>query len=404
MSKQFTLVNFWLYIILIAMSVSPAFALGADNRNLLLIGVMCLSPLVILRYMEFRRRDILLMSFMLCMILFPLLNHPQTMRWSTVLYTCLFCSTFMALPSLLVRNNFTTEKYLKLLKRLIYAYAIVLLIQQFCVLTEVPIFNLGNYDPRMPWKLNSLTSEPSHSVRILAILMYCYITIKEVVSERKYSFKLDWGRDKWVWCAFLWAMVTSFSGTAFLFLAIVLLKFLTFRTFLPLIGIVAAVVGLTVIMEVTAVERTYKTFMATLTLDERTIMKADGSAASRIVPAIVLAKNVTIFDKDGLFGHGVGQTIDDRVVDMSSVGYGRKGVAGTMLTLWYDYGFIVFILFLIFTLNACIVWKDWLSFIFWAMIVFQLTINMQIVWFCIIALYLNKMFTIKNKLNVQNTR
>ena len=63
----------------------------------------------------------------------------------------------------------------------------------------MPIFNLSNYDLNEPWKLNSLSAEPSHSARIMALLMYCYITIKELVTNIKYNFKFDLKKDKWIW-------------------------------------------------------------------------------------------------------------------------------------------------------------------------------------------------------------
>ena len=40
------------------MAISPAFALGEGNRNLLLIGIMSISPLIILRFFKFDKMDL----------------------------------------------------------------------------------------------------------------------------------------------------------------------------------------------------------------------------------------------------------------------------------------------------------------------------------------------------------
>lgn len=70
---------------------SPAFALGAGNRNLLLISAMAISPLLLIIYPIFNKRvDLPLLLFLVCTISFPLIFHPSTMRWSTVLFTAMY--------------------------------------------------------------------------------------------------------------------------------------------------------------------------------------------------------------------------------------------------------------------------------------------------------------------------
>lgn len=163
-------------LFIIFLSISPAFALGEGNRNLLLISVMCISPIFLLKYpIIIPQVDAPLIGLCTMMIFFPLVLHPETMRWSTVLYSCMFCLYFMSFVRVLYHSPFTGEDFLKVLRGLLFAYCIVLIIQQFCVLTGLPIFNVSNYTPLDPWKLNSLMSEPSHSARIIPIMMYMYL-------------------------------------------------------------------------------------------------------------------------------------------------------------------------------------------------------------------------------------
>lgn len=378
-----------LIIILIALAVSPAFALGEGSRNLLLIGVMSLSPIIILNYGRFDRINTWLALFVASIILFPLIFHPESIRWSTVFYSVMFCLTFMAYQELLKRSYFTLKNYQNLLKYLILAYFVVLLIQQFCVLTGLPVFNLSFYNQLEPWKLNSLAAEPSHSARIVALLMYSYINVAELGMKRKYNFQLDLEKDKWVWIAFLWTMVTMISSTAFLFIPIVLLKFVRVRNLAPLFVIFGITLFLVETMEISAFDRTYETALATLTLDEAKIIEADHSASFRIVPVIVLAKMINLESIDFWFGYGI-DYINTFMFNYLPGG-GEIVRGGGMLEVLTEYGFLSFLLFVIFSLEVCIDRRNIIiSVIFWFMLVLLNGLNHQISWLAIVLLYTNK--------------
>ena len=213
-----------LQIILITLAISPAIVLGEGDKNFLLIVVMSFSPIIILYYSKFYRSDILLVLFMFTIILFPLIFHSEAIRWSTVIYSLMFCSMFISYNVLLRASHFTLRNYRKILKYLIYAYALILIIQQFCVLTGLPIFNVNNYDASNIWKLNSLSAEPSHTARIISLLMYSYIITTEILYKSKYILNIYFIKDIRIWLSFLWVMITTGSSTALIFLAIILLK------------------------------------------------------------------------------------------------------------------------------------------------------------------------------------
>ena len=392
--KQNKHTNFFLVIIIISMAISPAITLGEGNRNLLLIGVMVISPFIILRHFKFDNMDLLLLLFLVTLIIFPLTNHPESMRWSTVMYSAMFGLTFIAYKQLLSQKYFTIINYIKLLKYLIYAYFAVLLIQQFCVLAGLPILNVSNYNPNYPWKLNSLAAEPSHSARIVALLMYSYIISKEKLLNRSYNPKKDITNDKWVWIAFIWTMFTMGSSTAFLFISIVLLKFIRFRNLIPLLigfGISVLIINNTGTEEF---ERAAKTISATLTLDEPTIIEADHSASIRIVPILILVKIVTIKTLDGWFGHGTDYVSTFLSDYLPGVSDGISG--GGLFQLWIEYGFISFFLFLIFSFKSIFKKLALLNILFWILLVFMYGINNQIVWLCIILLFTNNYFSTKS--------
>ena len=373
------------------MATSPAIFLGEGNINLLLIAVMSFSLLVVIARYKLYRSEIWLLLFMVSIITIPPLAHPESMRWSTVLYSFMFSLTFLAYNRLLRYKIFNIESYLSFLKYIIYGYAIVLLIQQFCVLTGLPIFNVSNYDPVEPWKLNSLSAEPSHSARIVALLMYCYIVIKELISNAFYDFRKNFKKDKWVWLGFLWTMLTMGSATAFVFIAIFFLKFIRFKMLVQLGLLVVATAFFVDMIGVDAFDRVLKVFKATLTLDPNTIIAADHSASSRIAPMIYLAEMVDLTTFNGWFGHG----IDNVSTFMSSLisGVPDDISGGGMFQLWFEYGFVSFILFVIFSFKCTYRKEDNLSVIFWFFLVFMYGVNSQIVWLCIILLYTNRYFS-----------
>lgn len=380
-------------MIIISLAVAPSFALGDDNRNLFLIGVMALSPLILFFLKGFHKLDIWLILLMASLALAPLLHHPETMRWSTVLYSWMFCLTFMAYNRLLQQNVFSAHQFYKLLKILIVAYFLTLLIQQFCVLTGLPIFNLSNYNLAEPWKLNSLSAEPSHSGRIVGLLFFCFISMKEILLARSYNFKKDVREDKWIWLAFLWTMITMGSATALLFIFIVLLKFIQRKNIIPLIAFGVIFLIVLANIDVPAVDRAIKTFEATVTFDMNKVIEADHSASFRIVPTMVLVTMVELFSLNGLLGHGIDSV--SSFLYQYIPGGGDNVSGGGFLQIWYEYGFFAFLFLLIFSLKATIYKGQLINLVFWFMLIFVNGINSQIVWLCIILLFTNNYFSKK---------
>ena len=388
-------------LIIISLSVCPAIALGEGNRNLFLIGVMSISPIIILRFFEFDKLDFLLLLFLITIAIFPTLFHPDTMRWSTVLYSVMFGLTFIAYKQLLRQKHFSVLNYIKILKLIIYAYFIVLLIQQFCVLTGLPVFNVSNYDVQEPWKLNALASEPSHSGRILPLLMYSYITIYEKLLNRSYDFKKDVKADKWVWIAFVWSVTTMGSGTAILFLFVFLTKFIRLKKLIKTISISIMLILMIGLVENKSVQRTKEVILATLTLNEDVILNADHSAAMRILPVMVAFEKAGFNSLNDWVGNGVDFTTNFLSDEIPGLAEGTSG--GGMFQIWLEYGFISFALFVMFSLFNSYRKRDYVSFLFWFLLVFAYGVNNQIVWLCIVLLYTNQYFEKKQILIIGQT-
>ena len=383
--------NLFISFIIITLSVSPAFALGEGNRNLFLIAVMMLSPIALLFLKNFvlQKTDIPLICLCLMMICFPMLNHPETLRWSTILYTCLFCMYFMVFTRFVNTNCYKLQYLSELMKQLIYAYSIVLIIQQFCVLTGLPIFNVSNYSIYEPWKLNSLMSEPSHSARIIPVLMYFYICCQLKLSD-SFTVKGNIKDNPKVWAAFMWCICTMGSTTAFIFLFIILMKMIDKKRFIQSFVIVGCIVCyMFFVSENKSIVRMRKLAVATLTLNEETILMAGGSGAYRIVPTIQGAKKIGITSMDDWFGHGV----DADLKAIKPLPGATVGNAGTF-HLWYNYGFPVAVIWWLFSFFTCRIKGDMVSILIWLLCVFMYGgLNSQIIWMVLAISFIYKHLT-----------
>lgn len=373
------------------MAISPAFALGKDNRNLLLIGTMFISPVVVLVFSSFDRSDFVLFLFLSSILVFPFLLHPDTMRWSTVLYSIMFGLTATAYKQLLRQRFFSVFEYTKALKSIIYAYFIVLLIQQFCVLSGLPIINLSNYDNSHPWKLNSLSAEPSHSSRILGLLMYSYIIVKERVHKRAYDLRKDGGIDKWLWLAFFWTMFTTGSATSLVFILIVMIKVIRLNKSLLVGAVVFTAVFFMGNGNFSSLNRVQQVLVQTLTFNEGKILEADHSGAMRIVPIIVVARRLGLGSMNEWFGYGIDHTATFLSNEIPGLTEGSSG--GGVFQIWMEYGFISFILFLVYSIFMIYERGRYLNIILWFLLVFMYGVNNQMVWLCMLCLFTNKYLT-----------
>lgn len=380
----------YVFLFIVLFAVCLEFTFDQKARNLLLIAFMGVSSLTLFFYQSFYKSDILLLCFVFCLLGFPILAHDNETRWSTIIYSCLFLTSFAAFMRALHVSNYSHYDFLTTLKFLLYAYCIVLIIQQVSVIVGLPPLNLRNYNALDPFKLNSLGAEPSWSGRIIALLFYCYITVKEFVVKKDYSFKDNFKEDKWVWFSFLWSMITMISGTAMVFLAIVLLKFVRLNKVFVIIPLFLVLIFVAENSHFKPYERARDVAIATLTLDEQKIIQADHSASFRIVPLINLIKSVDVSSFEGVFGHGV-----DSVRRNLDFNLGIVASSSSLVGLWYEFGFLVFLLFMCFSVRLCIDIKNPTSIIFWFMLVFLYGLNTQIPWLAIMLLFMTKKYSNK---------
>lgn len=386
-------------LLIVSAAIVPANLIDSYSRNSFLLVVMAFSPLILISYFRIERRDLYLLAFAATLLISPVVINPDTMRWSTIIYTWMFISFFLAYKSLLLNHSVSMEGYLKIIRLLILAYFITLVVQQVCVLFSLPIPNVSHYRANAPWKLNSLATEPSHAGRVVGLLMFSYILITEQMTGRPYRLWLDGREDRVLWFAFAWTMLTMGSATAIVFVFIILMVFLSARQLLSFLFIAAMLVATAIYFEHSGIERVLRIVFATLSLNEAEILDAERSGAYRVVPVIATIKMVGITTVEDYFGHGVDYLSDILYLYVPGLPVGATG--GGLPQLWVDYGMIPFALFLSFSLSSIVYYsgshrKTILTLLIWILTVFVAGINNQLLWFSMMVLVTNKYFVMRS--------
>lgn len=392
-----------LYFILVTLAVSPAFATSEiDNRNFLLIGSMGLGFIFLLFSHPYRPRiDYKLILLIFLMFGFQLLFHRGSLRLSSIFYTCMFFFYFMLTIRLFFRGKPTAGEFIKIVKFLIYAYFIILLVQQFCVLTGLPVFNgIGIMSSK--WKLNSLSAEPSHTSRFVGILMYAYLSIEDKSAGYKLSFFESFKHSKKVWIAFLWVILTTVSGTGILVVFLILSRY--FSTKMMWVGVLmlGTILGIAAKSEVTALSRFATFSSAVMTLSPEAMIAADHSASVRFVPMILCISKINPFSMDGWIGKGMGYVSSWLSDEMPGLPDGFS--AGGMAAFALEYGLIISIIYFVLSFKLCYDKNYKISSIgLWIICCLLIGINSQLGWCCITFLYLSKQFNLNAKISSVST-
>lgn len=378
------------YFIVITLSISLAFAQGDDDRDYILIGCMTFGPIIYVSSLtKLIKVDKVLLVFMTIMLIIPILFGFQYIRWSSLFFSYMFFFYFLAGIHCAIKGNVRVGDISWITKKIIYAYAIVLILQQFCVLIGIPIINGSALTPDEPWKLNALSAEPSHTSRLVGVLMFAFIYCQSILAGHKLSFTQSLKRDSMVWIAFLWVTLTTVSGTAMLIIFVILLMFYSEKS-LPIIGFILFLF-LTVgaMSDMTAVKRSSSFIGSVLTVDTDKMINADHSASVRIVPWILCIQHINIFTFRSWVGEGMGTVAQWMSIYMPGVPSDFSG--GGSANMLVEQGLIIGLLYLVITFRLCYSKQYKLSSIgLWILCIVTEGINMQMTWLCLLILFLVK--------------
>lgn len=319
-------------------------------------------------------------------------SFQSYMRFSTIGYFGMFIMTFIVFYNLVYQGAFSFSYFKRLLRALIYVFAVVLILQQICMLIGVKTFwllNLDNQGFLAIDKLHSLTIEPSHSARVLAVVMLGYLRCLQIENDgKRLSLKVLFNKEnRVVTILFLYAMLTMGSGTAFVALGILCLYFITRRNLWYVVPLLIVFVVVSSYFEIKQLTRAVDSVQATMTGDKKQVLEADGSAAARIIPIINTFKETDLSNSETWFGKGTSrkQTVEEF----------NKSLKNSRLPIVEQYGLIAALLSLILVYTCMI--KKILSIetLMFAML-FSFTLsNVYYVWGCMMIFSATRYFQIE---------
>lgn len=377
-----------LYLTIIAvviLSINPGWTQGDKCINLLLCAFIAISPLALL-LKECRilvpKIDIPLILVCVFVIAFPLIFHPDTIRWNTMLFTCAYCVFFMMFTRLAISSGIQPADFYKTAKGIVYAYFIVLIIQQICVTFGLPVFLRGYMHYSNPYKLGALSAEPSHTTVLLSTLIYFYGQIKRYQNSSLTLWK-EFRQNPWLWIAYYYVILTTVNASALLLGIGCLLPFVTKKNVIYALvtGVVCSLILFLIPWSPTSQpDRLKQTLISVVTLDEEAIMAGDLSSSERIVPSIRGAKLIQPARAETYIGHGVDADKTDTEPQPYHWFENGTGFAG-IFSMWHNYGALAAISFWTAIFLVTVIKKSpltWLTFI----LALQLSAdyNMQFIW------------------------
>ncbi len=270
------------------------------------VGLMALSPLLLLIKVPYISKAMIygLLYWFVC---YFVASFHGNMRFSTIGYLGMFVVSYIVFYHLVCLNSIPFGKFVSLLKYLIIAYGAVLILQQIAMLLGIrnfPLINLNNQFFLSLTKLPSLSLEPSHSARLLSVMMLGYIRCIEMSSEKRVTLEVLFNKKhRIITILFLWSMLTMGSGTAFIGLGLLSIYFIQRKTLVYIIPLFALLFYIGQAMELSQMERAMRVAQVAMSGDVKAVQEEDGSAASRIIPIINTLK-MDLTEKETWVGKG----------------------------------------------------------------------------------------------------
>ena len=303
---------------------------------------MVLTPFFILFRTQYISKATIYAALYLVVTVCFLLLKPD-FRSSTIYYSTLFFFTFNLYYNLVFHENvYTIDDFIKILKGLIYAYAICLALQQMCFIIGiryVPFINLMDMSYYGLFRLNTLAIEPSHAARLLTVFFYGLLKLSQYKNDgTPLGIPKLWAEYKWPIIAFFYTMLCIGSGTAFVGLAILSLYFLRKEYIISVLVGVTAFYMIVPYIDYEPLTRAINIFNATLTGDTETIASTDNSAAARVNIIVDTFTQLDFTDSSTWLGGGT-----------DSFGKNEKQIVSAIA----DYGLFSYIAKLIFYFGCC---------------------------------------------------
>jgi hypothetical protein len=295
-SRDFLVIIFCSYAIVISLFV------GSDNRNyLVLFAGMLGGVLFCARRIAVQPQALWAFVPFTMMISSAVFNGGMADLMS-VAATFIYALGYFAIGSLLENYKDKRTFVQTAMRRLIYAFAVVSLIQMITSLVGLPIPNL--IASKGLWSYNSLANEPSQLGRAVGISYLCYLMLDRLPEFPGHVKQSRQARQK-VMIAYLTTIILSGSSMSLLTIPLiyVLSKSLVWAFFLT--AIIFLIWPLVLLTEYEPLQRVALLLSSLVSLDLDQVLKADHSGGVRIAPFLIYLRDARPADAGFWFGYGV---------------------------------------------------------------------------------------------------
>lgn len=375
--------NKYILYLFLSLNVTISYFILGNDTNALLLCMIGLSPIMLMAAKRsFDKVDILM--FTLLLLMFACGYSKSSFRIVSYLYGFCFVCSYICLKDSFVKGRFPLLKMHRLIRNLMYAYAIVLLMQQLCVIVGIqPVNQYFGFADK--WKLPALAQEPSHMAIFMFFFMYSYMLISERLLGHRYRLT-DAKKEKWVWGAYFWCMLTSQSTSAIMYCGLLFFRYFKIQTVLKyaIAGSVIVVICGLVLKNSEAVQRAISFGEAFFTFDIVKIDAADHSAAYRFFPMFYLFNHFDVLSSEFWFGHGLDfgkETLNAYAMYVSDdATYDGHVNMGGFFGYILDYGMLCFLILCLAIKKAIKGIGDAWLIIFYVWLNLFIGFNMQLFW------------------------
>ena len=305
------------------------------------VTAMLASPLVFLWVHKFSKAVVWGACYVIWLFACMYLQYDNP-RLETLGYCAMFVMTYVTFYNLVYAGSFKKEYFHKLLRYFLWTYIIVIVLQQaisVALRTEVPFLNFY-YVPLELLKVPGLTQEPSSSSRIMGAMFLAFLQTSEFIENKPITPVYLWKNYRWLTLGFLYAMISMYSGTAMVVLAILAVYFFRGKQLFYVVPLCLLAWILIPQVKYNPLTRVVNTTDAALTLVSEEVIIADHSASFRVVPILNVLK-ADYSDAKTWLGYGTD----------TSDGYDMRDDRNTVFAAR---GLICFVIGLFFVFNCAI--------------------------------------------------
>lgn len=367
--------------IIVFMSLQLCWIEGFQT-SVLKIAMMALSPIIILfRSPRFSSAIAFsLLYFLVTIIIYYLQFSGNEMTFVHIaLQLAMFCTIYNLVH---IEECFSIDDAIKLVKMVVYIYAIFFILQQIFYLVGLryfPPLNLFGFPYYGLFRLPSAAIEPSHAARILTVYGYAFLKLNEFKNQGPCSISSLFSNNRLFVICYLYTIIGIGSGTAMVGLGMLFLYFIKIQYSIYIIIAILITFFVSPYIDYEPLNRAISILDASMSFDTYEIYKTDQSAATRINIIFTTFQNVDLTDSSTWFGHGVFLGVPDVV----------EGIA--------YYGLISYLLLLLLLFRCCFTRIISLEILFFVFLLSMYPRNFAYAWAILLVLTMVKHFYQQNK-------